>query len=64
MIHRSLPSRLIEGSMGGPPPPNEMVKYARSWSNPELRADEPQMEAKIDWLAEHVQRILSAALSL
>lgn len=64
LVHRSLPSRLIEASFGGPPPPNEMVKYAKSWSNPELRADESQMEAKLDWLAGHVEKISTAATSL
>jgi hypothetical protein len=64
MIHRSLPSRLIEGSMGGPPPPNEMVKYAKSWSHPELRANESQMAVKLDWLAGHVEKIAAAAAGL
>ncbi len=64
MIHRSLPSRMIEASIGGPPPPNEMVKYAASWSNPELRADESQMEAKLNWLACHVEKIAIAASRL
>lgn len=64
MVHRSLPSRLIEGSLGGPPPPNEMIKYAGSWSNPELRADESQMEAKLNWLAGHLERLSTAAATL
>jgi len=38
-----------------------MVKYASSWSNPELRADEAQMEAKLDWLAGQLERLSAAA---
>jgi hypothetical protein len=64
MVHRSLSSRLIEATVGGPCPPNEMIKYASSWSNPELRADESQMEAKLSWLAVHLERVCIAAATL
>jgi hypothetical protein len=64
MVHRSLPSRVIAASIGGPPPPNEMVTYAESWSNPALRADESQMEAKLDWLAAYVEKVATAAADL
>jgi hypothetical protein len=64
MVHRSLPSRLVEASIGGPPPLNEMIKYANTWSNRELRADESQMEAKLDWLAVQLERISTAAATL
>jgi hypothetical protein len=60
MIHRSLQSRAITGSIV-PMPPDEMVKYAESWSNPALVADEAGMQGKLVWLADHLKSILDAA---
>ena len=64
MIHRSLQTRDIRGSGGGPPPLNEMVQYAQTWSNPALVANESQMEKKLDWLGKLVEKISTAAQGL
>jgi hypothetical protein len=38
--------------------PNQLVKYAKSWSNPELVADEAKMQANLGWLETQVENIL------
>jgi hypothetical protein len=64
LIHRALPSRLVEGSMDGTPPPLVMVKYAASWSNPELRATDVQMQHRLQWVANQLALIFSQAATL
>ncbi|MEP7247144.1 MAG: hypothetical protein ABI885_26150 [Gammaproteobacteria bacterium] len=64
MIHRALPSRLIEATMGGPPPPVLMVKYAKSWSTLELRATELQMQGRLGWASSQLKLIYEGAGSL
>ena len=64
MIHRSLQSRLVEACGGGTPSLNQMVKYASSWSNPELRADENEMWCKLSWLSGQIGEICTTGSTL
>jgi len=63
-VHRTLPSRLHEGVSGPATPPNEMVKYASTWSHIELRETEAQTNAKLDWVAAQLRSVFSGAMQL
>jgi hypothetical protein len=65
LIHRALPSRLVEGVIGdGPAFKALVVKYAASWSTPELRADESQLRERAVWIAERLRQIFADGLRL
>jgi hypothetical protein len=64
LLHRSLPSRLIEGAVGAPPPPPSMVTYAASWSDPQLRATETQMRERLGWAAKELSFICDGGATL
>lgn len=65
LLHRALPSRLVEGVAGaGTPPALIMVKYAKSWIDPELRATEPQMQQRLLWVADQLKLICIHASAL
>jgi hypothetical protein len=64
LIHRSLPSRLVEGTVGPAVPPAIMTKYAASWSSPELRASEAEMRGQLAWIAQQLSLVFDEAAIL
>jgi len=64
MTHRSNLPRIIQGSVGAPPPPSKPINFAATSSTPLVEADTTDFDALHRWLASTLASLLVAGPTL